>query len=326
VLHDQPFDPSLILSWLTHRGEISRATLRTAVDEILPDEIEDNVKKRANIIRRRLLELGHAVTGDGVDGYNRLRILPPFLVLLPRRDPGSAEVEILLCGGRTNGFLNQLKGITDRLGAIFESVPLKDAPARTILRGNVEVLQQVAQEIQLPLIGDAAERLTIQAGALWSQQIISASTEPQPGSRECEHWNWSTRNWLDGLPHQIKSGALLKPTVGFGPRAFLVRYRDHWKKVLSESEAKYLSAGLVHATVAQYEEDRQSLVLAILPPPELSRPLCLRTGYPAERLMNKEYRYYQISSEMADRWGKAFGITVTMASRTTSGTVAENNK
>jgi hypothetical protein len=313
MVNQNDFDPSLLLYWLTHRGEVSRRTLRSAIDGILPEETEDNIK--TNTIRRRLIELGHAVTGDGVNGYDRLKILPPYLVSLSDRSPDKAEV--LLCGGRTPTFLSEIRsaGASYTINTLRESQ--ENAPERITLCGNIQDLRAVATAIAVPLIEQATERHIMQASKLWAQQLEVAPIEKEPRSQDCEHWDWSTKRWESGLPPKSKEGSILYVTTGFGIRSCLIYHHKKWKRVLSKSEAQYFSAAIIKEPIIRYDAEKKTLASSLRPPPELSRPLCLCTGFSYQRVHGKyPYEYENISEDTASRWVQAFDLSMTVTLKT----------
>jgi hypothetical protein len=304
MVNQNYFDPSLLLYWLTHRGEVSRRTLRSAIDGILSEETEDIIK--TSTIRRRLIELGHAVTGDGVDGYDRLRILPPYLTILP--DGNLEKAEGLLCGGRTPAFLSKIQSTCENYAIWLMTKPQENAPERITLCGNIEDLRAIATTLSVPLIEQAVERHIIQASILWAQQFELAPIEKEPRSQDCECWNWSTRGWRNGLLEK-KEGGIVRLTVGFGNHYYLLFHQGKWRRILSEASAKYFSAGIIKEPIVQYNIERKTLITSLRPPLELSRPLCLCSGS-SHRSVNRDFLYENVSEAIASRWTQAFGLTL----------------
>ena len=309
-------DPSLILYWLTHRVEIRRVSLRSAVEGLLPDDCEDDPKVLTNTLRRRLIELGHADIGEGADGYDFLRILPPYLILL---SPHDEEREALLCGSRTPKFLSEIENAIQNQDILLRRESLKDAPERITLYGDLEAIRQIASEISLPLIEQASERMIIQSGVSWVKRLESTPHEPEPSSTQCEYWNWSKREWLKGLPRKKSEGDLLRLTVGYGIRPFLVRHKGRLRKILSEAEAKCVSAGILREKVVCYEADKETLTISLRLPTELSRPLCLCTGSVPQNVSKEFVVYEEISDDMAYRWSEAFGLSMTITGKIANG-------
>ncbi len=312
---------SKLLFWMSHKGVVGKNALRNALSSLEPNGDEERRRTDVNTIRRRLLELGHA---DPLDpALNEWRILPPYLTTLPAlptMPEGDGAGRVLLCGGRTPAFLTRVSdaatetGLTLVPGAFCGS----SAPPRLAFAGAPNALQKFAESLDVPLINAAPRRIIESArggGNAGLAFLQAAVVEPQtPTKAECERWNWLTWAWEAGrTAEDERDGALLRVTVGYGPKPHLVRYQNRWRRVMSEPQAQYLSAGLRHIPLARHDAATSVLQLFLRPPYDLARPLCLCSGCAPERVASAtvpraRHAFVSVPPLVAREWARAFGV------------------
>ncbi len=203
----------------------------------------------------------------------RWSLSPPVLVTLP------SLPSAILTGRRTPNLIDQLNDTADRFDA---DVNTSDATGRpTRIQIDVEhpgVLQQVADEVDLPLIFDAPRRILERMPTI--QDILRSQPELLvPDGCHFERFDRSRNRWIevDASEQRLAGGYQIRfPT---GERRHAVWTDGVWREC-GNATAKYAGAAAVGEHIMAYDKEKQELtcLFGARPPGLFERALILCSG------------------------------------------------
>ena len=203
----------------------------------------------------------------------RWSLSPPVLVTLP------SLPSAILTGRRTPNLIDQLIDTADRFDA---DVNTSDATGRpTRIQIDVEhpgVLQQVADEVDLPLIFDAPRRILERMPTI--QDILRSQPELLvPDGCHFERFDRSRNRWIevDASEQRLAGGYQIRfPT---GERRHAVWTDGVWREC-GNATAKYAGAAAVGEHIMAYDKEKQELtcLFGARPPGLFERALILCSG------------------------------------------------
>ena len=260
----------VVLHWMTHIGEGSWSTFRSAVTKIFGSDADIDALCRQ--LRVVLSDLGHA--DFFVNESQHWQILPPVLAGLTT--PMGAA---LLTGGRTPRLADAILGAAAAHGCRVTIQNDEYPISRILVEGTRPALAKLAAEVGIVYV----DRF---ASTNWSAispvpvQMQNARLEPPPANWSIRSFDFASLTWVEGL--QRRSACEYQSR--YGPRRFYVHTRHGQLLRLPKREAVYAAATLRNANLAAYDSDFRTLSTpAAAPLPEsLARAACLCTATPAQ--------------------------------------------
>ena len=280
-------NPNELLLWLSATGEGTWSRYRAAMDELTiagtpidsVDDIDENSAAAKSLpqhvrIRLNLERLGHAefFRGDSPNGW---RVVPPTLV----RMPGERGVRGVLCGARTDHFLDRLRELADE-AKVFVT-PQDECPDRIVLRcSSLRELSEIATKGTVIFQEAGIDRLLTVIPPVDNPQLRVPTELPFGQDWQVNRFLARSLTWAESSIEEARCRifGLFRINAPFR-REYFLKYQDVTYK-LPVHVGKYIVLKRAHRRVLHYDHERRilSMPVSCRPPLLLDRALTLCNG------------------------------------------------